>query len=506
MGTTELQTPKRKELSAFASFEIVMSVIAFISLLLPLATADFLGTETSFNYFQMNKTFMVWIAYALPIVHILVKLYIRNSWLPLLTSFLTTFFLLGIIIEIGESSGSSSMGYGMSMSFNPTIGYYMVWVAFIGFVISLLVSWTLFLGNKIVNYKRWIIISIALIGLGVIGFIIGYITNSLASALLLTEISPIGLIILPGAICSYYIHRKEKGEEDNSKSKQTTSNVFSKVTGNIGEAFQKLPHKKEIAIGALALIVIVAGVSMCGGNDSETSGENKLQTWDKFVKITADDVNLRKEPDTNSARLMISAGEMDDYYSIVWSDKTNDDSQPYYIRKNYVCPVVDETGEWFKIHIKDNVNGNYHAYIMKKFCEEVTPEPIKDKEYQFYNVCKIEGEVLNGCYVMSCTEFEPGDSKILLKLGYAKDNAYVFYKSIIVEDSRMVNKKPYELYIHPQNGENRLALPQSCFDSDGVKLDKFTDKQFIEWLVFGMGTYTKKEEIYYCFDGEIFNY
>ena len=72
--------------------------------------------------------------------------------------------------------------------------------------------------------------------------------------------------------------------------------------------------------------------------------------------------------------------------------------------------------------------------------------------------------------------------------------------------SRVVNKKPYELYIHPQNGENILALPQSCFDSDGVKLDKFTDKHFIEWLVFGMGTYTEKEEVYYCFEGAIYNY
>lgn len=500
MGTTELQTPKRKELSAFASFEIVMSIIAFIGLLLPLVTADFLGTETSFNYFQMNKTFMVWIAYALPIVHILVKLYIRNSWLPLLTSFLTTFFLLGIIIEIGESSGSSSMGYGMSMSLNPAIGYYMVWAAFIGLVISLLVSWTLFLGNKIINYKRWIIISIALIGMSILGFIIGYITNSFALAFLLTEISPIGLIILPGAICSYFIHRKEKGEEDNSKSKQTTSNVFSKVTGNIGEAFQKLPHKKEIAIGALALIAIVAGVSMCGGNDSETSGENKLQTWDKFVKITSDDVNLRKEPDTNSARLMMIEHPIG--YTITWNPQEesiygDDVIKPYHIRKNYVCPVVDETEEWYKINIED-----YHAYIMKKFCKEVTPEPIKDKEYQFYNVRKIETD-LTGSYLMSSTNYESGEAEVLLKLGYVKNNAYVFNKTIIVDEAERIGKEAFKLYVHPHFEDTRLALPQSYFDGQKVILDKITGKQIEEWFA---SIKEHNNEVYYCLDGEIFNY
>lgn len=502
MDTTELQSPKRKELSAFASFEIAMSIIAFIGLLLPLASAKFLGEEMSYNYFQMNKTFMGVITYALPIVHILVRLYSRNSWLPLLTSFLTTFFLLAIIIEIGENSGSSSMGYGMSMSFEPAFGYYMAWVAFVGLVISLLVSWTLFLGNKIVNYKRWVIISFALIGVGILGSILGAVINSFAITILFTEISPIGLIILPGAICSYFIHRKEKGEEDNSKSKQATSSFFSKVTSNIGEAFQKLPHKKEIAIGALALIAIVASVSMCGGNDSETSGENKLQTWDKFVKITADGVNLRKEPDTNSARLMISAGEMDDYYSIVWSDKTNDDAQPYHIRKNYVCLVVDESGEWFKIHIKDNINGNYHAYIMKKFCKEVTPEPIKDKEYQFYNVRKIETD-LAGSYLMSKTNYESGEAEVLLKLGYVKDNAYVFNKTIIVDEAERIGKEAFKLYVHPHFEDTRLALPQSYFDGQGVILDKITGKQIEEWFA---SIKEHNNEVYYCFDGEIFNY
>ena len=500
MDTTELQSPKRKELSAFASFEIAMSIIAFIGLLLPLATAKFLGEEISYNYFQMNKTFMGVITYALPIAHILVRLYSRNSWLPLLTSFLTTFFLLGIIIEIGENSGSSSMGYGMSMSFEPALGYYMVWVAFIGLVISLLVSWTLFLGNKIVNYKRWIIISFALIGVGILGSILGAIINSFAITILFTEISPIGLIILPGAICSYFIHRKEKGEEDNSKSKQTTSNVFSKVTSNIAKAFQKLPHKKEIAIGAFALIAIVAGVSMCGGNDSETSGENKLQTWDKFVKITADGVNLREEPNTNSDRLMMIEHPIG--YTITWTPQEesiyeDDVIKPYHIRKNYVCPVVDETEKWYKINIED-----YHAYIMKKFCKEVTPEPIKDKEYQFYNVHKIETD-LTGSYLMSRTNYESGEAEVLLKLGYVKDKAYVFNKTIIVDEAERIGKEAFKLFVHPHFEDTRLALPQSYFDGQGVILDKITGKQIEEWFA---SIKQHNNEVYYCFDGEIFNY
>lgn len=425
MNTTDLQTPKRKELSASASFEIVMSVIAFISLLLPLATVDFLGKETSFNYFQMNKTFMVWIAYALPIIHILVKLYIRNSWLPLLTSFFTTFFLLGIIIEIGESLGSSNMGYGVSMGLNPAIGYYMIWAAFVGFVISLLVSWTLFLGNKIVNYKRWIIISIALIGLGILGFIIGCITNSLALALLLNAISPIGLIILPGALCSYFIHRKEKGEQDNSKSMHISSNALSKVTSNVAKAFQKLPHKKEITIGALAVIAIIIGVFMCGGGD-KVNFEVQLPAWNKFVTVE-DNVNLRQAPDTNSPRLMEEQGEMDSQF--VWENEMNVYGMPrtpFRVGSNVACPVLTETAGWYEILVQmvygyDDMY-TQKVYVMKKFCKEVTPQPIANS--YFYKIAKgkYKGKYLyydmGGMFAMPSS----------LTLGLEIDGGYVFPK------------------------------------------------------------------------------
>ena len=324
----------------------------------------------------------------------------------------------------------------------------------------------------------------------------------------------IGLIIsvvssLVSSINEEIRYRKDKKKEtvatqvDVNKYTTQVKNAFSKVYVLLAESFKKLPHKKEIAIGALAMIAIVVGVSMCGGGSNNSNVEAQLPNWKKFVKVNTGDVNLRKAPDANSPKLMEQQNEMDS--ELVWSDAPENEygfpRSPWHLRTDNVCPVISETSEWYEISIP---YFTVNAYIMKKFCQEVTPEPVKDTDYQYYNIREIKDGKYSGHYVLSSIDYSSGEADVFLKLGVCQSDAYVFSASLIVSEAERFEKEPYQLYVHPHFGDNRLALPQSCFDGDGVILEKVTDEQLEEW--FASMTHTSDNEYYYCFDGQIYKF
>ena len=448
-----------------------------------------MGHEASFSYFQNASSLVVCIVIVLFMANVALKLFSCPSWLSLLISFLTTFCVLGIVGDIDETTDIGA---------KPLMGYYMLWTSFIGLLVCLFISWTLFLGKKIVNYKRWLIISGSLVAVSLIGFILSAVAESFASIDIFSQLLLVGIILLPGAVCSYVLHRKEKNTEACVKPNSSMSSVM----GNLSKAFQKLPRKKEMAAGALLIIAIVVGISMCGGGD-DSNVEAQLPNWKKFVKVKTGDVNLRKAPDADSPKLMEQQNEMDS--ELVWSDAPENEygssRSPYHLRAGQVCPVVSETSEWYEISIP---HLGTKAYMLKKFGQEVTPEPVKDMDYPYYNIREIFGDEDVSWFVLSHIGYDSGEREVFMKLGFKKDNAYIFNKSIIVSD----DEKPYELYVHPHFGDNRLSLPQSCFDNDGVILDKFTDTQLFNWLVFGTekGFYNEIKEAYYCFEGQIYKF
>lgn len=99
----------------------------------------------------------------------------------------------------------------------------------------------------------------------------------------------------------------------------------------------------------------------------------------KFIVVTTDGVNMRKAPNTNSAKLVtewLTDGEGCDSRSYpVWSDtrKQKDYSRgpanPY---TGQTLPVIGETSEWYKVIYWDFVEGSFVVYISKRFCHETS--------------------------------------------------------------------------------------------------------------------------------------
>ena len=98
----------------------------------------------------------------------------------------------------------------------------------------------------------------------------------------------------------------------------------------------------------------------------------------KIIVLKATDVNLRKAPNTNSARLMsesLTDGEGCESLSYpVWSDTRR--PQGYSrtaleVRNEQVLPVIGETTGWYKAIYWDFAAGSFVVYVSKQFCTEL---------------------------------------------------------------------------------------------------------------------------------------
>lgn len=403
---------KKKNISGWAMYEIGVSVLALVSLFLPALTVEFMGFEESTSFFESAPSLSACIVLVLFMANVVLKLFSCLPRLSSLISYLFTFFIFGIIISFDEMTDN-----GAKLS----IGYYMLLMSFIGLLVCLLVSYISWIKN-IVNYKKWFVISGLLILMGFFSEMIVFIfPDFFALSFVFLGLLFVGIVILPRAIYSYVQYRKEMNTETCVKPKHSISNVM----GNISKDFHKLPHKKEIAIGAFAVITIIVGISMCSGGD-KVNFEVQLPAWNKFVTVE-DNVNLRQAPDANSPRLMAEEGEMDDRF--VWENEMNVYGMPrapFRVGSNVACPVLSETAEWYEILVRMGYDYDemytQKVYVMKKFCKEVTPQPIADS--YFYKIPKgrFKGKYLY--YDMGGVFAMPSS----LTLGWEVDGGYVFPK------------------------------------------------------------------------------
>ena len=128
-----------------------------------------------------------------------------------------------------------------------------------------------------------------------------------------------------------------------------------------------------------ALVAVVGMALQCVAQDAVTL---KLPKWSKFVRVNAEGVNLRKSPSTSSPRLMkVNVHSSYDYYHGVYNpmvswNQNEKDGSPFRYEKETICPVVDETSDWYRIYVKPGIE----AYIMKKFCTVESAQTV-DSEY-----------------------------------------------------------------------------------------------------------------------------
>lgn len=117
-----------------------------------------------------------------------------------------------------------------------------------------------------------------------------------------------------------------------------------------------------------------------------------LPQWEKFVKITTNNIPLRKTPALNSSKLLVS-GEETMYPTYSW--KAEKGYTTSYFEVGTILPVIKETEEWYCLYFGNdcygNLMGSYEVYVMKKFCREVTPEAFSKADYAFS-----ENELVNG--------------------------------------------------------------------------------------------------------------
>ena len=135
----------------------------------------------------------------------------------------------------------------------------------------------------------------------------------------------------------------------------------------------------------IALIVLIVGGAVAwfafssGGSKNNPLGVQKPK-WEKFVMVNAEGVRLFKEANTESPNLKHAVERFDGCMpgeKIMWScDKAprGYDVNDYDVEIKSVYPVIDESGEWYRVYI--GTREIREAYLQKKFTEEVKPEPI----------------------------------------------------------------------------------------------------------------------------------
>ena len=149
----------------------------------------------------------------------------------------------------------------------------------------------------------------------------------------------------------------------------------------------------------------------------------------KFITVTTDKVNMRKAPNTSSAKLMMEsldgAEGCDSRAYPVWSDsrKSSGYSRCTAYPTNYSAyPVVGETKDWYKVLYWDFVEGCFEVWISKQFCHELS--------LAYWNApgsyTRVNCTPYEGWIIMDNSDPENGDEYIM---GHVVNKMMVFSKS-----------------------------------------------------------------------------
>lgn len=231
--------------------------------------------------------------------------------------------------------------------------------------------------------------------------------------------------------------------------------------------------------------------------------EVKLPVWNTFIRSSAG-ITPHKEANKNSAQLMKEIGEMDDYYTLIWSDNNSASYPKYKLVPHKIYPVIEETEEWYKIYIDENNAGRLAGYVQKKHCKEIEPHVLGENKTIKpigYDLC-----------IASQTDYSLGEETVSLFFGRKISDCYVLPTSLslpVYSSERFSENKPYELFDHPHTESGKaLSLPDSlCYqDSRTVKLDKITTEQIEKWFNPIMKTPIRQYVLIYAFNRNFYSF
>lgn len=223
--------------------------------------------------------------------------------------------------------------------------------------------------------------------------------------------------------------------------------------------------------------------------------------YQKFVKVTSTDVNLRKSPNANSPRLVFSesdGGCLDCEASLIWSSKTlRKGDEP---ARASLLPVIGESGEWYHVHFfQDNYgDGGYleNAYVMKKFCLDVNLRPLNLPTPQSLNIIKVN----NGKYRGLCIEWLNGYmDNTLLRVGGYVDGMFVFPYSIYFS----CNEDDNESYFTNWGNGDVIQFGKNLFDEWNLNLRRLVaNTKVLDMLMSNIKKMKKDNTVYYGIEGD----
>lgn len=288
----------------------------------------------------------------------------------------------------------------------------------------------------------------------------------------------------------------EKSKEENNVA--TEINTIKEKGPNTNKTTESSNGKKwGYALGGIIAIVLIGIISFFAfGGNKQSDNILGLQkpTWKKFVVVNGNDTYLYRQPDTNSDELKDSGcdGDCDPIY--VWTEA--DLQEGYHIQSNVVSdgivyPVIEETSEWYKVHISQyNVR---EAWVKKSACTEVKPEPIttatiKKMSYGWENYRFIEEGKYKDMFFRTYEMFAGNDMQMgvldngVLLASTAATDVNIYYEleeSLRWIDTSDASNEDFAIY--------QLAITDKLHKdevSDGVLLDpsKLSDVD-IETLV-----------------------
>ena len=167
----------------------------------------------------------------------------------------------------------------------------------------------------------------------------------------------------------------------------------------------------RIAFACFALILLISCKQEEPGNALMPV---EKPTWDKFFVVTSDVAYFYQSADLNSPMLetMTKDTESCEIDRVLrWSGVQTPFgyySENFIMMTDGVCPIIDETDEWYKVIVSDEYAGSQECYVQKSAGRQVTAQPITSEvlaNIHVYNWCQAtfglqtEGEYKNICLI-----------------------------------------------------------------------------------------------------------
>lgn len=442
--------------SGLSVLEIVATVIYLLSLFLPWVVAkSFMGQTVSKSFFSLmcedgffsDKSIPLILSIVFSVLNIVLKSFNRSLWASGVVAALAFIYFMTVENVVETQVGPYS---AYTVDANLGIGALVAFLASLTLIICVIVGWFLSLSEKAKRipreeYQKYL--KLAGIWLGgavsvffILSFLVMYLTHkSTNETNEIVTISTFSILITATIVAGIYfplyylvlglmvrnLNREDVAddeetavdnnsdvqpqiEDDNVDSSELTEEVEEQQEPTVVYDFEledEDEKKKKWYIGGAAAAIVIAAIAcffaFSGNNKNNPLGVQKPK-WEKFVKVNESNVKLYKEADVSSPNLKERFDDCMPEDRLFWDgDKRVSrgcDVEDHYIETNTVFPVLDESDEWYKIYI--GTNEISEAYLQKKNCEEVKPEPITKKI-----IDKIHGNNSKTCRLVEKGEF-----------------------------------------------------------------------------------------------------